>query len=101
MAQSMPERWITCSACYYGTFTARKELRSWGGVYWTAYRTRGEKLRKAYLGKAEDLTLEGLGDAAANSRQAGASGIMLLVERVPPAPESDGGLRGGHAQRRE
>jgi hypothetical protein len=50
---------------YRGTFTARKELRSRGGAYWIAYRKRSGKLRKAYLGKAEDLNLERLEDAAA------------------------------------
>jgi LuxR family maltose regulon positive regulatory protein len=47
-----------------GTFTARKERRSGGKVYWTAYRKRGGKLRKVYLGKAEKLTLARLEDAA-------------------------------------
>ena len=49
-----------------GTFTARKERRSGGDEeYWTAYRKRGGKLRKVYLGKAEKLTLARLEDAAA------------------------------------
>jgi LuxR family maltose regulon positive regulatory protein len=48
-----------------GTFTARKERRVHGDEYWTAYRKRGGRLRKAYLGKAEKLTLERLNDAAA------------------------------------
>src|SRR5919112_2841257 len=48
-----------------GTFTARKERRVHGDDYWTAYRKRGGRLRKAYLGKAEKLTLERLNDAAA------------------------------------
>ena len=47
-----------------GTFTARKERRSGGAEYWTAYRKRGGKLRKVYLGKAEKLTLARLEDAA-------------------------------------
>jgi LuxR family transcriptional regulator, maltose regulon positive regulatory protein len=48
-----------------GTFTARKERRSGGDEeYWTAYRRRGGRLRKKYLGKAEKLTLERLNDAA-------------------------------------
>src|SRR5215210_4128810 len=48
-----------------GTFTARKERRSGGDeAYWTAYRKRGGRLRKRYLGKAEKLTLERLNDAA-------------------------------------
>src|SRR5919112_863427 len=48
-----------------GTFTARKERRVHGDEYWSAYRKRGGRLRKAYLGKAEKLTLERLNDAAA------------------------------------
>jgi hypothetical protein len=47
-----------------GTFTARKERRSGGDEYWTAYRKLGGKLRKVYLGKAEKLTLARLEDAA-------------------------------------
>src|SRR5215204_240482 len=47
-----------------GTFTARKERRSGSEEYWTAYRKRGGKLRKVYLGKAEKLTLSRLEDAA-------------------------------------
>ena len=48
-----------------GTFTARKEHRVHGDEYWSAYRKRGGRLRKVYLGKAEKLTLERLEDAAA------------------------------------
>ncbi|HEY6409115.1 MAG TPA: NB-ARC domain-containing protein, partial [Ktedonobacteraceae bacterium] len=42
-----------------GTFTARRERKrhSW---YWYAYRKRAGKLRKAYLGKSEELTPERL-----------------------------------------
>src|ERR671911_2778885 len=46
-------------------YTARKERRSRGGEYWIAYRKRGGKLRKRYLGKAEDLTADRLENAAA------------------------------------
>jgi len=50
-----------------GTFTARKEqvgnLR--GGWYWKAYRKRGGKLHRAYLGKSEELTLARLNEVAA------------------------------------
>jgi DNA-binding SARP family transcriptional activator len=38
-----------------GAVTARRE-RQGSGWYWYAYRRQGPKLRKAYLGKAEDLT---------------------------------------------
>lgn len=46
-----------------GTFTARRERKrqSW---YWYAYRKRAGRLRKVYLGKTEDLTLERLNAAA-------------------------------------
>jgi LuxR family maltose regulon positive regulatory protein len=47
-----------------GAYTARKERRSRGGEYWAAYRRHSGRLRKAYLGKAEDLTLERLDEAA-------------------------------------
>jgi len=47
------------------TYTARKESRSRGGEYWAAYRRQSGRLRKAYLGKAEDLTLDRLNKAAA------------------------------------
>ena len=48
-----------------GTFTARKEHRSGSNEeYWSAYRKRGGKLRKVYLGKAEKLTLVRLDEAA-------------------------------------
>ena len=47
-----------------GTFTVRRERKrySW---YWYAYRKRAGKLRKAYLGKTEEVTLERLNAVAA------------------------------------
>ena len=47
-----------------GAYTARKEWRTRGGEYWTAYRRHSGRLRKAYLGKAEDLILDRLDEAA-------------------------------------
>jgi len=47
-----------------GTFTVRRE-RKRHGWYWYIYRKSGGKLRKAYLGKAEEVTLERLGLMAA------------------------------------
>ncbi len=44
-------------------FTARKEQRP-GGWYWYAYRRKQGKLRSAYLGKSEELTLERLSSIA-------------------------------------
>ncbi len=57
------------------TFTARKEQRP-GGWYWYAYRRSQGKLRAAYLGKSEELTLERLTMAA------------LTLERPGTAPNS-------------
>ena len=49
---------------HLGTFTARCE-RQRQGWYWYAYRKHEGKLRKAYLGKSETLTIEHLHAAAA------------------------------------
>ncbi len=46
-----------------GAFTARRE-RKRHGWYWYAYRKRGGKLHKAYLGKNEEMTLERLNAVA-------------------------------------
>ena len=46
-----------------GSFTARRE-RKRHGWYWYAYRKRTGRLRKAYLGKTEELTLERLNAVA-------------------------------------
>ena len=46
-----------------GTFTARRE-RKRHGWYWYAYRKREGRLRKAYIGKTEKLTLERLNAVA-------------------------------------
>ncbi|MCG8346618.1 MAG: LuxR C-terminal-related transcriptional regulator [Chloroflexales bacterium] len=46
-----------------GSFTARREQIN-DGVYWYAYRKIAGKLRKTYLGKAENLTLDRLEVAA-------------------------------------
>jgi len=49
-----------------GTFTARKEPASnkRGGEYWRAYRKRGGRLHRVYLGKSQELTLNRLNTAA-------------------------------------
>ncbi len=46
-----------------GTFTARRE-RKRHGWYWYAYRKREGRLRKAYIGKTEKLTIERLNAVA-------------------------------------
>src|SRR5947209_17286375 len=50
-----------------GYFTARKERAGnrRGEPYWRAYRKRGGKLHRVYLGKSEELTLERLRTIAA------------------------------------
>src|SRR5919206_3353584 len=48
-----------------GHFTARKERQARGGGYWKAYRTSHGTLHRVYLGKAQDLTLDRLNQAAA------------------------------------
>ena len=47
-----------------GSFTARREGRARGGGYWRAYRTIAGRQRRAYLGRAADLTSERLHAAA-------------------------------------
>ncbi len=47
-----------------GAYTARKETKQRGQGYWYAYRKRGGKLTKAYLGKAPELTLARLEEVA-------------------------------------
>jgi LuxR family transcriptional regulator, maltose regulon positive regulatory protein len=61
--------WLaTASTFYYesrrGTFTAHRERRQRGGLYWTAYRRHGGVLRRAYLGQAKALTVAHLDNAA-------------------------------------
>ena len=48
-----------------GKFTARKETRSRGSLYWKAYHTDHGTLHRAYLGKTPDLTLDHLISTAA------------------------------------
>ena len=47
-----------------GFMTVRKERRQRGGVYWTAYRRQGRRLRKIYLGPSASLTAARLREAA-------------------------------------
>ncbi|KAB8141060.1 hypothetical protein F8S13_21315 [Chloroflexia bacterium SDU3-3] len=64
-----------------GSFTARREPRQRGGWYWKAYRRRDGKLRRAYLGKAPDLSAERLASAAA-----ALAGVPPAAAAPPPAP---------------
>jgi len=48
-----------------GFMTVRKERRQRGGVYWSAYRRQGRRLRKIYLGPSASVTKARLREAAA------------------------------------
>ncbi len=63
-----------------GTFTVRRE-RKRHGWYWYIYRKSGGKVRKAYLGKTEEVTLERLGLVAAT-----------LVDQPDTSDDPDDGL---------
>ena len=84
-----------------GTFTARKERRVHGDEYWTAYRKRGGRLRKAYLGKAEKLTLERLNEAASvldtSDEDATVSSMPKVAAGEAEGVPSDEALTGGPA----
>jgi LuxR family transcriptional regulator, maltose regulon positive regulatory protein len=61
--------WLaTASTFYYesrlGTFTAHRERRQRGGLYWIAYRRHGGVLRRFYLGQTQVLTVARLDNAA-------------------------------------
>lgn len=45
-------------------FTARKEARARGNIYWVAYRKVGGKLTHTYIGRPEDVTLSRLEQVA-------------------------------------
>lgn len=47
-----------------GSITVRHEARGGAGTYWYAYRRQGDKMRKRYLGRTADLTLEHLEEVA-------------------------------------
>jgi predicted ATPase/DNA-binding CsgD family transcriptional regulator len=64
-----------------GTFTVRRE-RQRHGWYWYLYRKQEGKLRKAYLGKTEALTVERLTTVAAS-----------LVSRGEPQGDADANVR--------
>ncbi len=56
------------------TCTLRKETRQRGGAYWCAYKRTGGRMAKRYLGRAEEVTLARLEEAAvALAAQAGAA----------------------------
>ncbi|MGI8549683.1 MAG: hypothetical protein ACR2PL_02635 [Dehalococcoidia bacterium] len=75
-----------------GSFTARKERRQRGGGYWSAYRKQGGRLRKAYLGKADEITparLEAVAavlDLPTGDEVPGGAGRLPRSEEPAPAP---------------
>jgi LuxR family maltose regulon positive regulatory protein len=69
-----------------GRFTARKEARARGGLYWKAYHTANGTLHRAYLGLTSDLTLDRLTNAAATL--AAASAPTGPSTSATPAPRS-------------
>ena len=75
----------------FGSFTARKEARSRGGSYWKAYSTAHGTLHRTYLGKASDLTLDRLNDAA--TRLAAAATPWILQPMRPSATRRPTGCR--------
>jgi ATP/maltotriose-dependent transcriptional regulator MalT len=69
-----------------GGFTARREGRARGGGYWRAYRTVAGRQRRAYLGRATDLTIERLHAAAI--QLAGDAPEPAASHESPPPPAS-------------
>jgi len=72
---------------HLGTFTARRE-RKRHGWYWYAYHKRDGKLRKAYLGKSEGITLERLNVVAT---------MLVNQSTISDKPETYTSLPGDHA----
>jgi predicted ATPase/DNA-binding NarL/FixJ family response regulator len=74
-----------------GSFTARKEQAGHkrGGWYWRAYRKRGGKLRRVYVGTSENLTLDRLRTVAATlAAQHTITAEEQEHTRRPPAGDS-------------
>jgi hypothetical protein len=69
---------------HLGTFTVRRE-RKRHGWYWYVYRKCDGKLRKAYLGKAEEVTLERLAAVAATLLDRRDSGDHALQGHTAPS----------------
>jgi LuxR family maltose regulon positive regulatory protein len=70
-----------------GSYTARKETKQRGAVYWYAYRKTQGKLAKKYLGKTADLTLARLEHVAGVLHANRATGASTREPApAPPAP---------------
>src|SRR5713101_4136994 len=68
-----------------GTFTMRRE-RKRQGWYWYAYRKQEGSLRKAYLGKTEELTLVRLNRVAATMVSRGDGAAAFEAEALTEGP---------------
>jgi hypothetical protein len=88
-------RWVETATAFtftspHGAFTARRERASSGrgGWYWRAEQRRAGVRRRAYLGKAEELTLEQLHTVAASLASA-TSQRYVPAHRVTEAAALD------------
>ncbi len=68
-----------------GSFTARREQQR-NGKYWYAYRKRDGKLRKVYLGRKEELTLQRL-NAVAELLSLPVTSADQVVEETNASPD--------------
>ena len=65
-------------------FSARRELRR-GQVYWYAYRRRGPRVEKAYLGRSDEIDLDRLQAAARRLAGAVPPDQPTGVSEAPPS----------------
>ncbi len=72
-----------------GSYTARKETKQRGAVYWYAYRKTQGKLAKKYLGKTADLTLARLENVAAALHTERATAARMREPAPPAQHETD------------
>lgn len=70
-----------------GSFTARKERGGRTGHYWRAYIAQGGELRRMYLGRSRDLTLDRL-NAAAQTLGLAATQMASSAGRAPRTTSS-------------
>src|SRR5581483_3950519 len=81
-----------------GSFTARREQKS-NGHYWYAYRKLHGKLRKAYLGKAEELSLPRLDTVAATLAEQEQAARHRLVNSNTPL-QAEQSIQSAHEESR-
>ena len=75
-------------------FTARREFRR-SHVYWYAYRRRGPRLEKVYLGRSDEIDLDRLQAAALRLSGTVSSGRRPGLSRAPPSR----GVEAGYVSR--